>query len=127
MQKYRPPLTADQIKELERLSKLDFSSFSEADVREEFLVELLKILGYRKELDYSVVREEGFRLNPLFLFVGSSRIKLDYLCSLRKQYFWIIDEKKGRCPYKNNPPAIEKESVGQAYFYSLHPEVNCRY
>ncbi len=54
MKKYRPPLTTDELKELERLSSLDFSNYTEADVREEFLVPILTILGYRKELDYSV-------------------------------------------------------------------------
>jgi len=127
MKKFRPPLTDYEIKELKRLSELDFSTFSEADVREEFLVEILKLLGYRKELDYSVSREESFKLNPLFLSVGSSRIKLDYLCSLRKQYFWIIDAKEGKCKDMENPPAIAKNDIGQTHFYSLHPEINCQY
>lgn len=127
MKKYRPPLTEDEKKELIRLSKLDFSDYSEADIREEFLVELLKILGYRKELDYSISREESYNLHPLFLSVGSSRIRLDYLCSLRKKYFWLIDAKKGKCSDNNNPPQIVISEIGQAYFYTLHPEINCPY
>lgn len=127
MKKFRPPLNEVELKELERLSQLNFSTFTEADVREEFLVEILKLLGYRKELDYSVSREESFKLNPLFLSVGSNRIKLDYLCSLRKQYFWIIDAKEGKCKDSQNPPEIAKNDIGQAHFYSLHPEINCRY
>ena len=127
MKKFRPSLTEYETKELKRLSELNFSTYSEADVREEFLVEILKLLGYRKELDYSVSREESFKLNPLFLSVGSTRIKLDYLCSLRKQYFWIIDAKEGKCRDTENPPAIAKNDVGQTHFYSLHPEINCQY
>ncbi len=127
MKKYRPKLNDFEIKELQRLSKLDFSNYTEADVREEFLVELLKLLGYRKDLDYSVSREETFKLNPLFLSVGSKRIKLDYICSLRKQYFWIIDAKEGRCSNKNSPPSIDEQSISQTHFYSLHREINCRY
>lgn len=127
MKKYRPELTEQELKELERLSKLDFSDFSESDVREEFLVEILKILGYRKEFDYSISREESYSLHPLFSSIGSSRIRLDYLCSLRKKYFWLIDAKKGKCTDKRYPPKIEVSEIHQAYFYSLHPEINCPY
>lgn len=127
MKKYRPPLNPAEKAELQRLSCLDFSSYSETDVREEFLVELLKLLGYRKDLDYSVSREQSFELNPFFLSVGSKRVRLDYICSLRKQYFWIIDAKEGICKDNKTPPAIAKESIAQAHFYSLHPEINCRY
>lgn len=127
MKKFRSHLTESEKTELSRLSRLNFSTYTEADVREEFLVELLKLLGYRKGLDYSVSREESFRLNPLFLSVGSNRIKLDYLCSLRKQYFWIIDAKEGRCKDPNNPPQIDERSIAQTHFYSLHHEINCPY
>jgi hypothetical protein len=48
MKKFRPSLTEYETKELKRLSELNFSTYSEADVREEFLVEILKLLGYRR-------------------------------------------------------------------------------
>ena len=127
MNKYRPPLTAHEKTELARLSKLDFSTYTETDVREAFLVELFKILGYRKELDYSVSTEASYSLHPLFLSVGSSRIRLDYLFDLRKEYFWLADAKNGKCTDSNNPPVIAIENIEQAYFYSLHPQVNCSY
>ena len=59
--------------------------------------------------------------------MGSSRIRLDYLCSLRKKYFWLIDAKKGKCSNKDNPPQIDISEIDQAYFYTLHPEINCPY
>ncbi len=121
MKKYRPPLKDFEQIELERLSKLDFTGYSETDVREEFLVELLKLLGYRRELDYSVSREDHFRLNPLFLSIGSSRIKLDYLCSLRKKFFWVMEAKSGKSK------SLEKEDIAQAHFYSVHTEINSKY
>ncbi len=127
MKKYRPPLTAQDKLELERLSNIDFSTYNEADVREEFIVPLLRILGYLKESDYSISREEQYKLNPLFIQVGRYRIDLDYICSIRKQYFWIIESKQGKCLDKNNPPPIESEEIAQAHFYSLHPDVNCKY
>ena len=127
MKKYRPPLSEREIEELERLSKLDFSNYSEADVREEYLVPIMTMLGYRKELDYSVSREESFGLHKLFLSVGSRRVRLDYLCSLRKQYFWLIDAKEGKGSTNNSSLNLKDEDVQQAYFYSLHHEINCKY
>jgi len=126
MRKYRPPLTKDEISELNRLAKLDFSNWSEADVREEFVVPLLKILGYRKELDYSVSREESYKLNPLFIQLGRDRIKLDYICSVRKQKFWIIESKPGGMKLNDVVPEITEEDIAQAYFYSLHPSVDAK-
>ena len=84
MKKYRPPLTDTELQELERLSKLKFSTYTEADVREEYLMPILTLLGYRKDLDYSVSREKTFKLNNLFLQVGSTEVRLDYICSIRK-------------------------------------------
>jgi hypothetical protein len=127
MKKYRPPLTERELQELEVLSKLDFSNYSEADVREEYLMPILRLLGYRKDLDYSVSREETFKLNRLFLQVGAKKVRLDYICSIRKQYFWLIDAKKGECQAPSKPPKIRDEDVFQTYFYSLHPTINCKH
>ena len=127
MKKYRPPLTDTELQELEKLSTLEFSTYSEADVREEYLMPILRLLGYRKDLDYSVSREKSFNLNDLFLQVGSKKVRLDYICSIRKEYFWLIDAKKGECQDPTNPPQIRDQDVSQTYFYSLHPSINCKY
>ena len=37
MRKYRPPLTNNELEELKRLTRLDFNSWSEADVRKNLL------------------------------------------------------------------------------------------
>ena len=58
---------------------------------------------------------------------GSKRIKLDYICSARKQFFWIIEAKKGKCADPKSPPLIRPEEILQCHFYSLHPEINCFY
>jgi hypothetical protein len=127
MRKYRPPLSEEEKKELKRLASLDFSGWTEADVREEFIVPLLVLLGYRKDRDYSISREESYRLNPLFLQVGRDRIKLDYLCTVRKQKFWIIEAKPGGDPKHEKLPEIGDEDIAQAYFYSQHSSVDARY
>lgn len=126
MRKFRPPLTEAEKVQLDRLSKLNFEGWSEADVREEFIVPLLTLLGYRKDLDYSVSREESFRLNPLFLQVGRDRIKLDYICSVRKQKFWIIEAKPGG-DRTTRIPQLSQEDIAQAHFYSLHPSIDAAY
>lgn len=122
MIKYRPKLTSEEKNELNRLSQIDFSNYSEADVREEFIVPLLVILGYRKNQDYSVSREDSFSLNDVFLSIGSKQIRLDYLFSVRKQFFWLIDAKKG-----SGNKEIQNEDIYQAYFYSQHPEIDAIY
>ncbi|GCF72646.1 hypothetical protein BC2926_01870 [Bacillus cereus] len=127
MRKYRPPLLENEISELERLSQLNFDGWSEADVREEFIVPLLIILGYRKGLNYSISREDSYKLNPLFLQIGRDRIKLDYICSVRKQKFWIVEAKPGGKVKKGEPPIISEEDIAQAQFYSLHPDVDAKY
>ncbi|WP_067929613.1 hypothetical protein [Alicyclobacillus shizuokensis] len=127
MRKYRPPLTENEKKELERLSKLNFDGWSESDVREEFIVPLLILLGYRKNMDYSVSREESYKLNPLFIQLGRDRIKLDYICSVRKQKFWIIEAKPGGHRIDNKIPPLSEEDIAQAHFYSLHPSVDTPY
>ncbi|EPZ53074.1 hypothetical protein [Alicyclobacillus acidoterrestris] len=127
MRKYRPPLTDNETAELERLSRLNFDGWSEADVREEFIVPLLILLGYRKDLDYSVSREESYRLNPLFIQLGRDRIKLDYICSVRKQKFWIIESKPGGYRTDTEIPQLTEEDIAQAHFYSLHPSVDTPY
>ena len=127
MRKYRPPLTNNELEELKRLTRLDFNSWSEADVREEFIVPLLKLLGYRKDLDYSISREESFSLSPLFLQIGRTRIKLDYICSVRKQKFWIIESKPGGLSKERDDQELTMEDIAQAHFYSLHPEIDTKY
>lgn len=123
MKKYRLKLKPEEINELKRLSEIDFSTYTEADVREEYIVPLLIMLGYRKDLDYSVEREESFSLNDAFnISIGSRKIRLDYLFSVRKQYFWLIDAKTGK-----EEKEIANEDIFQAYFYSLHPEIDATY
>lgn len=123
MEKYRPRLSESEKEILKNLSELDFSDYTEADIREEYIVPIMSMLGYSKNKDYSISREESFNLNEAFINVGSKRVRLDYIFSIRKKYFWLVDAKSG----KRGSPEIQKEDVYQAYFYSIHPEVNCIY
>ncbi len=123
--KYVPPQTAEQIANLKRLSGLQFQTFNESDVREEFLVPLIGLLGYQRNSDYSVLREESYKLNPLFLTVGSSRIKLDYQFNVYKAGFWLLEAKGARCSDTAQPPTISDDMIEQAHFYAHHRDIDC--
>jgi hypothetical protein len=123
--KHIPPLDPQQITMLQRLASLRFETFNESDVREEFLVPLIGLLGYEKNSDYQVLREQSYELNPFFLTVGSKRIKLDYQFNIYKVGFWLMEAKKGECTDPNAPPSISGDGLGQAHFYSHHREIDC--
>jgi hypothetical protein len=127
MYKCKKPLEQQDIELLRKLSTKDFSNFNEQDVREEYITPLLTLLGYEKNTDYEVEREENSKLKKmsipknLNLRIGSKNLKLDYKFNIRKKYFWLIEAKTG----KNKE--ISNDDVEQAYLYSLHPDMNCRF
>jgi hypothetical protein len=124
MRKFRPPLSDSEVAQLNELAALDFSTFNETDVRETYIRPILRLLGYQKDRDYSVSTEESFKLSEPFLRIGRDRIKVDYLNTVRKQNFWLIEAKDGSTGRNGT---IADEDVCQAYFYALHQSVNCRY
>jgi len=127
MRKYRPPLTKYEEKKLKELSEKDFANWNETEVRESFIFPLLNLLGYKKDQDYDVTSEKNIKLNPLFQQIGSKSSKLDYICSVRKNKFWIIEAKSGYRKTKGTKSDIGEKDIRQAYFYSLLPEINCPY
>lgn len=121
MYKYRKPLEVHEIEKLQKLSQLNFSTMNETDVREEYITPLLTLLGYKKNSDYEVEREETSDLIDMSINIGSKRLKLDYKFNIRKKYFWLIEAKTGK------DKEITRENIAQAYLYSLHPDINCRF
>lgn len=87
MYKYRKPLEVHEIEKLQELSQLDFSTMNETDVREEYITPLLTLLGYKKNSDYEVEREETSDLIDMSINIGSKRLKLDYKFNIRKNIF----------------------------------------
>jgi hypothetical protein len=124
MRKFRPPLSDSEVAQLNELAGLDFSTLNETDVRETYIRPILRLLGYQKDRDYSASTEESFKLSEPFLRIGRDRIKVDYLNTVRKQNFWLIEAKGGSTGQNG---MIADEDVCQAYFYALHQSVNCRY
>ena len=122
MYKIFKPLSEQDKAVLKEIGKKDFTNYKEQDIHEEVIAPIVKLLGYEKNSDYEVEREESYKTNELFIKIGSrERQKLDYLCNIRKNNFWLIEAKNGESK------EISQEQLEQAYFYSIHPKVNCRY
>lgn len=124
MWKHRVALTPIQQATLQRLSQLDFSTYNETEVRENYLVPLIGLLGYARESDYQVLAEAKFKLDPLWLKVGSKQINLDYRFNIYKSGFWLLEAKAGRCANPKRPPAIGIQAISQAHFYAHHREID---
>ena len=101
--------------------KTDFSKFDESDIREEFIVKLLYLLGYSKNTINDIIREPSYKLSEPFQRVGRKRIKIDYIPSVRLKSFWILEAKPG------NPSKMDIGDMLQAYLYATHPEVQVPY
>lgn len=111
-------LTSLEKEELERIQKLDVLEFSEADVREEIINPILKVLGYQKGQYSSLDREKHLRF-----FNDNKRNQkdkfIDYSATLWKESFWIIEAKRPL-----NKDNFSFEHFKQALIYAVHPEIN---
>ena len=89
MYKYKEPLTEEQTNLLKKLENKDFSTYNETDIREEYIAPILTILGYERDSDYQVIREDDYKVEKLYINVGRKKIILDYIFIIRKRNFWI--------------------------------------
>ncbi len=106
---------------LRRWATIDFSSWNETEVREEFVIQLLHLLGYRKGTSHDIEMEKSLALSEPYHQVGRKRVVLDYAPSLRLRYFWIIEAKPG------NEKPMQFKDLLQAHLYAVHPEVQARF
>ncbi|RXE49135.1 type I restriction enzyme HsdR N-terminal domain-containing protein [Chromohalobacter israelensis] len=113
LHKVAPPPSIDEKSELERIASLDVKGFKEADVREEIINPLLKIIGYKKGNEHSVDREKHIK------FVGSTNRYIDYSLTVWEQDFWLVETKR---PHYNQEAFGYKEA-SQAFEYAAHPEI----
>lgn len=107
------PPSKDEVDELRRISKLDVSSYSEADVRAEIIDPVVRILGYRKETYFSLVREKHLKLLDADMFI-------DYNMTLWSEAFWVIEAKK----VKRDELRFTVTELQQALRYAAHPDIN---
>lgn len=106
------PLDQISINELKNIQDLNVSNFTEADVREEIINPIVKILGYRKGQFASVDREKHIR------FLNKSRY-IDYKITLWEENFWIIEAKK---PLDGDN--FDYKALKQVTEYAIHPDIN---
>ena len=107
------PLEKEDLKELKFIQELSVTDFKEADVREEIINPILKILGYRKGQYFSVDREKHLS------FLGKKSKYIDYNLTLWKENFWIIEAKR---PLAGD--SFNYNELRQAVEYSIHPKIN---
>jgi hypothetical protein len=108
------PLSEAARAELAKIAELKrLDEWSEADVREEIVTPILRLMGYGKESMFSVTREKSLR-------IIEKRLSADYTVTLWREDFWVIEAKKpsitnGRFGY---------QQLWQAVQYAIHPAVN---
>ena len=107
------PLDAAARDILARTQSLDVAGYTEADVREEIISPLLRVLGYDKQSYFSIDREKPIQL------LGRKKF-LDYNLTLWSENFWLIEAKKPRGTGKT----FRASDIGQAVGYAVHPAIN---
>ena len=99
---------------------LPFERMNEADVREEVLAPIIRILGYRTGTEFNVIREQGLRYSKLYLGRKNPskdpelRGKADYILEIRDRVRWVL-EAKAPCV------DIAANDIEQAWSYANHP------
>ncbi len=104
------PLDKKHIEELQRIQALKVRDFSEADVREEIITPLLRVMGYEKQSYFSIDREKPIKL------LGRNKFP-DYRLLLWSENFWVIEAKKPKKKFTYT-------DLRQALEYAVHPEIN---
>ncbi|NUU78176.1 type I restriction enzyme HsdR N-terminal domain-containing protein [Paenibacillus xylanilyticus] len=100
---------------------IEFSTWNESDIREEFIAPLLKILGYGSGTINNIIREKSLKLNSPYHRVGRKRVQIDYIPTIRLKSFWIIEAKPG------NKKEMDMGDLLQAHLYAIHPEIQARF
>jgi hypothetical protein len=96
----------------------------EQAIREQILAPMLTMLGYGLRTVHDILYEHVEPLPDEYRMLGSRRIKVDYVPTLRLQRFWIMEAKK---PGSLSDTAANKRAFLQAHFYATYPTINARY
>lgn len=111
----------DKIKNFD-YSLLDSPDFKEDSVREELIVPIFTALGYKASGKNRIIRSKALA-HPI-VQVGSGTRQItsipDYLLEVNGKYICVLDAK---APEEEIKSGKHRE---QAYFYSLHPDINVR-
>lgn len=106
---------------IQKWKDTDFTGWNEADIREDFIAPLLKILGYAKNTLNDINREETLKLSKPYQRIGRERVDIDYIPTFKLKRIWIIEAKSGITK------KMDFGDFSQAYLYANHPEVNAYY
>lgn len=119
----------EMVDTLNRLIKLDFSGRAESFVEQKFLTPLLECLGYENHKDYEVYRhgDDGANFKLKYPPVENGAVKVkhynpDYIPTIRKKIFWIIEAKSPTITYP-----FEYKYIIQGLQYCIHPEIQAKY
>ncbi|MBX3301050.1 MAG: type I restriction enzyme HsdR N-terminal domain-containing protein [Nitrospira sp.] len=94
---------------------------NESDVREDFLLPLLKALGYANSGKHKI--ERNIRLHVPQLIIGTKKKSMetyspDYVLNVNGMRKWLIDAKS------STESVLDMRHISQAYSYAIHKEVN---
>lgn len=105
---------------------LPFDRMNEADVREEVLAPLLRMLGYRTGTEFDIVREQLLRYPKVFL--GRKNPSKDALLRGNADYILEVDG-HARWVLEAKAPGVEidVDAIEQAWTYANHAEVRAVY
>lgn len=105
-------LGEEQRNRIQEIQNLDISDFTEADVREEIISPILRLLGYSAAHPiFNVTRERNIRFGDIFNFP-------DYRLLLWQKNFWVLEAKK---PIRRNH--FSGKHILQAFKYGAHPDI----
>jgi len=107
------PLSEENLNIIKNIESLDVKRFTEADVREEIINPILKILGYQKGKWSSVDREKNIK------FLDKKDRYIDYSLTCWEEDFWIVEAKK---PIKKDKFGYKE--LSQAIEYAINPNIN---
>lgn len=107
--------------EVAMFGPFDFSRMNETDIREQILVDLLRVLGYRHSSPNDIITEQPLRYSALALGRKKKtdpklRGKADYILEVEKRLRWVIEVKSPAAP-------LSEDDRDQAWSYAIHPEV----
>lgn len=96
---------------------------NESDVREDFLLPLLRSLGYSNAEKHKNKIERNIHLQVPQLIIGTKKKSFekyspDYVLSVNGVRKWLIDAKA------SGESVLDKNHISQAYSYAIHKEVN---
>ncbi len=104
-------------------SMLDDPDFKEDSVREVLITPILKRLGYSATGPFKIIRSKS--VDHPFVQIGSGKRKIksipDYILEVNGSYAFVLDAKAP------GEEILSGENKQQAYFYSIHPDINTRY